>query len=88
MCLHSMIEGYGIYLDYLYFSSFSRLMEVARREINQPERPQGRILICSSSLVRFAPKKRSMIVTVEKGNGAKASRPNKISYGNKGPGNF
>lgn len=44
VCLDGMIKEYIIYLENLSFSSFSKLVEAARRGNRSLERPQGPVL--------------------------------------------
>lgn len=71
LCLQGLIEDYIIYLENLLFPFSSKLMEAAR-PTNEPLRKTSRSssLIWSSSLVRSAPKKRPLVLAIEKSKGA------------------
>lgn len=67
---------------YLICPSFLSQVDEAARCTNEPVKKTSRsiLLIRSSSLVRFVPKKRLLIAVVDKGNGAKAFNSKKCLW--------
>lgn len=66
-CLHSITSEYFVYLETLTFSSFSKLMEAARRTYESAKKiPRPSLASCPKSITRLFPRERLIVAAVEK----------------------
>lgn len=67
VCLHSVANEYHVFLKKLTFSSFSKLIVVARKTNESIRRlPRPSLANCPKPVIRPFPKKKPIVIAVEK----------------------
>lgn len=88
ICLHAIVEEYRIFLENLSFSSFSKLMEAPRltkESMHRTSRSSSAARPIHQPTVRPAPRKRSIVATIDRDKRSKTFNSKRSSFEKRKP---